>query len=258
MYLSRTYSLLGVHVHPQERKDILENILKYTQKRAVFVHVVSVNPEIILEARQNREFKRVIETARINIIDGSWALLALQVMYKEKFERVTGVDLMAELLDQGGSVGLTIGLIGASDTLAEEVAACYQEKYPKSSFFGLQGFADISHPKQEEIDAIFSIIADRRPHILFFAFGSPTQELWIDANKHKLEGIVCIGVGGAFDFIGGRVKRAPAWMRAVYLEWLYRLVKEPWRIRRQIKLIQYLMLVVLQIIRGAHRQNPHK
>ncbi len=250
----RIYSLLGINIRPQEKNNILENILKYTQNQSSFTHVVSINPEIILEARQNREFKRVIETAQINIIDGSWALLALQSIYKEKFERVTGVDLMSDLLDLAGRAGLTVGLIGASGTLAEEIAICYQEKYPKSSFFGLQGFKAISQPKKEEIDAIFSIITARRPHILFFAFGSPAQELWIDANKTKLEGIVCMGVGGAFDFISGKVERAPAWMRAIYLEWLYRLVKEPWRVKRQMKLAKYLVLVVLQAIRQARRQ----
>ena len=248
---TQSYSLLGVEVHPAKKADILEYIIKSPKHDRHFTHIVSINPEIILEARNNPEFKRVIETAQINIIDGAWALLTIQMLYKGSFERVPGVDLMEEVLDLAGSSGLCVGLIGAQGALAAEIADCYQEKYPNSQFFGLAGFDNIGNPQQDEIDALFSIIADRRPHILFFAFGSPAQELWIARHEDKLRGATCMGVGGAFDFIGGTVTRAPKWVRTIYMEWLYRLLKQPWRIARQARLVNYCALVLRQLLRRS-------
>ena len=103
----------------------------------------------------------------------------------------------------------------------------------------MQGFQDIHNPTEAETAHFYSIVADRKPHIIFFAFGSPLQELFIHAHKHRLTGIVCAGVGGAFDFLLGAKPRAPHIIRRIGLEWAYRLAHEPWRWRRQLRLISF-------------------
>lgn len=80
--------------------------------------------------------------------------------------------------------------------------------------------------------------------ILFVAFGSPKQEIWIAENLDKLPVRVAIGVGGAFDFVSGKVKRAPVWVRKIGLEWLFRLILQPWRIKRQLRLFKFVFLVL--------------
>lgn len=242
--------IVGTKVRLSRKKDILEKILKFTSNPTGMCHVVSVNPEILMIARSNAEFKRVVETAQINIADGAGVVLAAQILHGSSVERVPGVDLMLTLLDEAGRGGLRTGLIGGMGTLAEEIANCYQEKYPKASFFGIEGMKDISQPDTEEIGALFSIVAARRPHILFFAFGSPEQELWIEHDREHLAGTVCIGVGGSFDFIGGRVARAPLIIRSLYLEWLYRLIRQPWRARRQLRLIVFVLVLLKQRLLG--------
>ncbi len=83
---------------------------------------------------------------------------------------------------------------------------------------------------------------------MFVAFGSPEQEKWIYQNRASLQGVTCIGVGGAFDFIGGRVGRAPRLIQKIGLEWLFRLVKQPWRWKRQLRLVEFVWLVLKEKI----------
>ncbi|HRN71205.1 MAG TPA: WecB/TagA/CpsF family glycosyltransferase, partial [Candidatus Woesebacteria bacterium] len=127
--------------------------------------------------------------------------------------------------------------------LAEKLALRYQQIYPRSTFKGIFGVSDIHNPKKEEEEKIFSIVADYKPQILFVAFGSPYQELWLYHHADRLQGIICMGVGGSFDFLTGRVKRAPMLIRRLGLEWFFRLIVEPWRWKRQLRLVEFVYLI---------------
>lgn len=120
----------------------------------------------------------------------------------EVFERYPGVDLVKDLLTLSSKMRLRVLFIGGEQNLAEKLANCYQKKYPKSKFFGLEGISDIKNPKKEEEEKIFSIISHFKPHLVFVAFGSPNQELWIENHKKKFKNCAVMGVGGAFDFFG--------------------------------------------------------
>jgi N-acetylglucosaminyldiphosphoundecaprenol N-acetyl-beta-D-mannosaminyltransferase len=87
-------------------------------------------------------------------------------------------------------------------------------------------------------------VAATKPNLIFAAFGSPFQEKWFYQNRARLQGICCVGVGGAFDFLSGNIQRAPIWIRKIGLEWLYRLIREPWRWRRQLRLLVFLKEVL--------------
>ncbi len=239
--------ILGISIVSQSRQDILEQIkkgLSDNQSLPHFFHIVSLNPENLVIAQENPEFKKVIETAQIKLIDGVGVVLAGQVLGIEVGERVPGVSLMKNILEMVGKMRLRALLIGGRPNLALSLSKCYQKKYPESQFFSLEGFHDIKNPLPGEEKAIFDIVTDRRPHFVIAAFGSPEQELWLYHNRERLKGIICMGVGGGFDFLSGEIKRAPMWMQRVGLEWFFRLVVQPWRWRRQLRLIKFGWLLL--------------
>lgn len=240
----------GITLIPQSKKDILEKIIKYTKSNGGTLHIVSINPENIVLAQQNSKFKSVIETAQIKIIDGVGIVLAARILGIKLGARVTGVELMEELIEQAAELRLRVLLIGGKPNLALELSECYSEEYPEAKFIGLEGISDIKKPRLSEEKAIFDIVRRNKPHMIFVAFGSPDQELWIERNNKLFNGSVVMGVGGAFDFISGKVKRAPSLIRFFGLEWLFRLIIQPWRWKRQIRLLQFIKLVILEKWKG--------
>jgi len=249
--------ILGVELETVGENEVLEKIKKYikkqsqktkfkSQRREKFLHIISLNPENLVIAYKNANFKGIVRTAQIRINDGVGVIVAGRFLGMKSLKRVSGVDLMEKLLDLAYRESLKVMLIGGKNNLAESLADCYRHKYPKMSIRGIEGIKNINHAKRYENEAIFSIVRQYKPHLIFAAFGTPVQEEWFEANSSKLDGIVCMGVGGAFDFLGGRVKRAPVFLRRAGLEWLYRLILQPWRWRRQLRLVEFGWLVFLQ------------
>lgn len=240
----KTFQLLGISLRPESHHDILEKIKKYIMNPQGFFQIVSMNPESIVEARQNTEYKKIVETAQIQLVDGAGIVWAGKMLGGPPIARLAGVDLMEWLMKMAGEEGIRTMLIGGSPKVAEELAKCYSSQYPKGRFLGITGIHNIKNPQKEEEKKLFSIVADHMPQIVFVAFGLPAQELWIDRHKKELEGVVCMGVGGSFDYLTGRVGRAPQFVRSLGLEWLYRLVVQPWRWRRQLRLLIFIGLIL--------------
>lgn len=239
-----TKNLFDIPIDDFKKKDILEEVKKGILLQDRFLHIVSLNPENIIIAIKNEEFKKIIRKAHIRLIDGIGIVLACYLLGIKYGEKVSGVDLMEELLTMAGNLCLRVLFIGGRGHLANRLADCYQKKFPQAKFFGLEGIKDIKNPTKKEEEKIFSIVSDFKPHLVFVAFGSPDQELWIERHKKDFNGSVCIGVGGAFDFLGGKVPRAPVFFRRLGLEWLFRLLVQPWRWRRQLRLIEFVWLVI--------------
>lgn len=235
--------LLGFNLNLQSKSEVLEQIIKYIKIGQDFVHIVSLNPENLVIASENKTFKHVIETAQITIPDGIGVVLAARLQGVYIRDRVTGVDLMESMLELAGNMRLRVVLIGGRPNLALRVAQCQQEKYPEAKFFATMGFSDIKNPTKIEEEQVLGIVRKHKPHMIFAAFGSPEQELWLARHSKEFKGIVCMGVGQGFDVIGGIVKRAPQWIQNIGLEWLYRLLTQPWRWRRQLRLIKFVWLV---------------
>ncbi|MEI6532986.1 MAG: WecB/TagA/CpsF family glycosyltransferase [Candidatus Roizmanbacteria bacterium] len=241
--------LFNISLQYYKKSDILKKIVKNIEDDHQFLHIVSLNPEILVLAQHDKEFASIIEAGDIKIADGIGLIKACQLLQLPLPTHITGADLMGELLELAGSLRLRVCLIGGSTDVADEIAKCYQQKYPEAEFFGTYGISDMySQDISIEEQALFTIVADRRPQLVFVAFGSPTQERWIWKHKDKLQGAVCMGVGGGFDFVSGKVARAPRWMRNNGLEWLFRLILQPWRWRRQLRLIEFIILVLKQKI----------
>lgn len=245
---------MGVPYDIYTKAQVLENIKKYLKDDEGFYHIVSLNPEIVMLARKNHQYKQVIRTANAIILDGTFAVVAIRLLARIRAPRLQGVDLMTDMLKIADKHSLTVMLIGGGPKIADQVVQCQKSKYPRTKFIATEGIKNIRKSGREEESSIFSIVAKRKPRFVFVAFGSPWQELWIDRHKSQFKGSVCMGVGGAFDFLSGRVPRAPLFLRQLGLEWLYRLIRQPWRISRHIKLIQYISLV----IRKKFRQDKRK
>ncbi len=236
--------ILGITITPESRTSILEKIIKYIGQPRGFFHIVSLNPENLVVATENESFKRVVETAQIKIVDGIGVVLAGRWLGVEVGERVTGVSLMEELLKMASFRRLRVLMIGGKENLALRLAQCYAEQFPEAKFKGIQGIENIKNPKKDEETNIFSIVVAYKPQLVFVAFGSPDQELWIEYHKKEFIGCVVMGVGGAFDYLSGKIVRAPIFIQKLGLEWLYRLINQPWRWRRQLRLFRFIKLIL--------------
>jgi N-acetylglucosaminyldiphosphoundecaprenol N-acetyl-beta-D-mannosaminyltransferase len=189
--------------------------------------VATPNPEMLLEAKKNPPFKKILQSTDLNIPDGTGIIWASRMNRTPLRERVTGTDLM-DALCQKVIPDTRIFLLGGSKNVAEKVKWILLERRKMAIVGTHSGSADPSDDHN-----IRKIINAAQPDLLFVAFGAPKQELWLARNLPHLHTVkVSMGVGGAFDFIAGEKKRAPLWMRKTGLEWLYRVICQPSRIKR--------------------------
>ncbi|MEW8957720.1 MAG: WecB/TagA/CpsF family glycosyltransferase [Moorella sp. (in: firmicutes)] len=205
-------------------------------------HIVTLNAEIAYRASREPELQAVINRAHLVTADGAGILWAARKLGTPLPERVTGIDLLQALAAEGGRRSWRFFFYGAAPGVAETAAARLQRENP-----GLV-IAGTAHGYLPP-DAMPRLIADikaARPHILFVALGAPRQEYWIAAHLKELGVPVAIGVGGSFDVLAGKAKRAPAWVQRLNLEWLYRVLREPARVRRTAALPKFMMAVMRQ------------
>lgn len=225
--------------------DILDKIEKYLSHQGTFFHITSLNPEIINYMLNDFSYKRIITSSQIIINDGIGIVVAGRILGVDTGPRVTGVDLMTELLSYANKKSLSVMLIGGGPKIADKVVNCQKLTYPNIKFASLQGIKNIKNPKKQELKTIFSIVKNTKPHFVFVAFGSPSQEIFIDKYKKQFNGAVCMGVGGAFDFLSGNLPRPPYIIRQIGLEWLFRVLNSPKRLKKQ----QYWIIFILKAIK---------
>lgn len=258
----KRFSLLGIPIDPLTTNDILDKIKMYQSPPRRFVHIVSINPENIVIAQENPQFKQVCINSDLALTDGIGVLLGAHLLGFSVPERVQGSLLLPQLLDWAGRMSSTVVLIGSQANLADNIAKCYSRSYPEATYIGIKGYQNILSPTPEEDAAVEAIVRSTRPHFVFLAFGSPAQEMWIDAHKKMLEGAICMGVGGAFDYLSGSTQKPPHIIRALGFEWLYRLTKEPWRISRQAKRLPIFIGMIIReyiwcIMHPTHEKKSH-
>ena len=164
-------------------------------------------------------------------------------------ERVTGSDLVPLLARKAAEKGWRIYLLGAGPGVAERTAQILLSQNPAFRIAGTYA----GSPAEVDAPALVERVRLTRPDILWVAYGAPAQDLWIARYGSELGVPVMIGVGGAFDHIAGVRKRAPGWIQRIHLEWLFRLITQPWRWRRQLVLPQFVWAVMRQV-----RQNKKK
>jgi N-acetylglucosaminyldiphosphoundecaprenol N-acetyl-beta-D-mannosaminyltransferase len=230
---------LGVNVCSVDMNGVLNEIDSIIEKREPSF-VVAINPEKIMKAQSDEKLMKLLNSAAIQIPDGVGVLIASRLKKGTIKSRVTGIDLMYGICENAAKKGHRVFLLGAQPEVAEMAGKILKERYRGLNIVGIRD----GYFKEE--DELIECIKSTSPDILFVAMGSPKQEYWITKNMDELNIPLLMGVGGSFDVTCGNIRRAPGWMCSMGLEWLFRLIKEPWRYKRMAVLPQFLLKVVLK------------
>ncbi len=231
--------ILGVRVDDVTGDETLTLVERFITERAPH-QICTVNPEFIMAAQRDQVFRNVINGAALCLPDGVGVVWAARRLGHPLRERVGGTDTAERIAARAAQTGWRMYFLGAAPGVAEEAAGVLQARYPGLAVVGT--FA--GSPARAEEDAIIERIQAARPDVLLVAFGAPLQDVWIARNQPRLRTPVAMGVGGAFDFIAGVTRRAPGWVQRIGLEWLHRLMREPWRWRRQLALPRFVWRVL--------------
>jgi len=264
-------NILGVEINTLNKDQVVNKIDQFLLSQNKH-YIVTPNPEFLMVAQKDQEFKNILNKADLAVPDGIgllWASSLIRSKIKDLFfidrfpgrrqrstrikvylksifyglmlilypkycqkvisERITGTDLIFDIAKLCEQKKCSIFLLGAKEGVAEVCALKLFKKYPNLKISGTYS----GNPEQKYDKHIVDILNNTKTDVLLVAYGHPKQEKWISRNLSKLENIkVAIGVGGAFDFISGKVKRAPKIFRRLDLEWFYRVIRQPQRFNR--------------------------
>ena len=214
--------------------------------------IVTLNPEIAMLARRDPVLRQAIREAELVVPDGTGIVLASWLGDLRLGNRVTGVDVLEMCAHDSARTGYRVMLIGGEPGIAAEAARQLVARFPGASVSA----ADCGPVGDDTADVILDIIHRSAADVVFVALGAPAQERLIHAIKSRASAGVAIGVGGAFDYIAGKAPRAPRWMRAGGLEWIFRLIVQPWRWRRMLALPAFVLAVLVDRARVPKRKHP--
>ncbi len=220
--------ILGTQIDDRPMDWVLrktETFLQSEKSHKIF----TPNPEICLKAEKDENYRHILNQADINIPDGFGLQFGAKILGEKLKNRVTGADLTAELLKIYKHKKIFVVLREDSLTKPAELKTMFKTKFPKVKF----EFALLDHKKYRQDTIVLNKINKFKPDILFVCLGAPAQEIWIHENLPALPNVrIALGVGGSFDFLSGKMSRAPKVMRDLGLEWSYRLIQEPKRLAR--------------------------
>lgn len=238
--------ILNIWVDPVTRQEALnrvEEILRHGQRpHAIF----AANPEKNFSVPKDPELYKVFAEADLLLPDGIGMVWAARVLYGVKMERVPGADFMEDICRLAAREGYKIFIYGAKEEVNEKAADLLSKRYPGLLVAGrAHGYLG-----QEKMPDLIRQINDSGAQILFIALGSPKQEKWYATHKDCLTNVrVVQGIGGTLDAIVGKVKRAPYYWQKYSLEWLYRLLSEPNRIKRQKVIPVFILMTIAAKVR---------
>ena len=188
-------------------------------------HIITINPEMIMNSEKNPDFKELINNSDLNIPDGVGVKIALKIKSINQ-NQIRGVDFSRKLIELASKDNLRLGFLGAKEEVIQKAKENFLKKYPNLNFV----YTRNGYFKND--DEIINEIAEKNPQILLVGLGSPKQEEIIVKLKNKLKSCVLIGVGGSFDVFSGLTKEAPVIYRKMGIEWLYRTILQPERFKR--------------------------
>lgn len=245
--LPPTLRVLGVPIHAMTFAGFLDQLGAWIKQESPSPRqLCTVNPEYIMLAQQDVLMYNILKRADLCVADGVGVLWAAKRLGHPLPERVTGSDGTLKIAERAARDGWRLFLLGAADGIAAKTAEILQNRFPGLQIAGT--FA--GDPSGASEDAIAAYVAASHADVLLVAFGQGKQDHWIARNLPRLNVKVALGVGGAFDFIAGVAERAPVWMQHLGLEWLHRLIKQPWRWRRMLRLPLFVLLVLWRGERG--------
>lgn len=201
--------------------------------------VVTINPEMISNANSHPDLAKVISDAELVVPDGIGVELGLKIL-GHNVHRIAGIELGKALIEKFSNEGKSVAFIGAKPEIVKGAVENLKSEFPSlNPVYVKDGYFD-------DTEAVLSEVADVMPDLVLVALGHPKQEFFISALKQRLGNATMIGLGGSFDVWAGYVKRAPVFWQKLGLEWLYRTLKEPKRLKR---IFPVLPLFVIRVFK---------
>lgn len=275
--------ILGVEIDSITHAHALEKIelffdLTYIENKKLSNQIITANPEIILKAASNLEYKNLINNSSLVVPDGIGLLWAakflslksnnlsisiiqalyclISLIFQPEYcrevlpERIAGVDLMEKICEKASQKNWKVYLLGGERGIAKNTAEILKNKYLNLNIAGAESGGEFPNQNFQEIENFHKIISKiqiANPDILFVACGAPKQDFFIQQILPELPSVkLAMGVGGAFDFISGKVKRAPLIFQDMGIEWLWRLFNQPWRLMRIFKATVFFAYKVIK------------
>jgi N-acetylglucosaminyldiphosphoundecaprenol N-acetyl-beta-D-mannosaminyltransferase len=237
-------TILGCRLDPIDADAATDAIVRFAHERAG-AQIVTLGTEMVVYAQRDAQYRRVVNACALSLCDTVGLLAVARSRGADLRERVTGVELIEHLCARAAKEEVSIFLFGGAPGVADRAAAELQRRYPGLRVAGTRD----GYFAPEQSAAIVQQIRATGAHLLFAGLGFPKQEFWLAEHLHDTGCGAGIGVGGSFDVISGNMQRAPERWRRLGLEWLYRLVKEPHRWRRQLALPHFVLLIAGEQLR---------
>lgn len=241
-------SLLDTWVDGVDLLEASRRIDEFVRSRRQH-QVVTVNLDFLRLSVEDTSFRDLINSADLAVPDGMPLIWASRLRGAALPQRVAGVDLVVECARLAAAKNYRVFLLGAGPGIAEHAASVLRERFPGLQVAGTYAPPDTS-PEEDKVTV--ALIRAIQPDILFVAFGAPRQDQWIRKHMASLGVPVCIGVGGAFDMLSGRLSRAPVWMQQSGLEWLHRFILEPKRLFKRYFIHDLPVFVRLMLQSGTN------
>lgn len=238
--LGQTVSIMDIDFLNKTKDEFLKDCLypRLQQGRKCFV--VTANPEIVMKTREDGSYKGIVQSADYIVPDGVGILLAAKIMKQPLQERIAGSDLMMDLLGYAEEQGLSCYFLGAEQEVNDQAVQEALKKFPRLKIAGHH------HGFFGDDDQVAQSVRQSNPDIILVALGFPRQEQWIAKYLTDFDKGVFIGVGGSLDILAGKVKRAPDKWIKYNVEWLYRILQQPFRVKRIFKVFGFMIRVILK------------
>lgn len=246
-------TIFGVRIDNYSKEDALKKLKGFLSTDA-FYQVATVNPEFLLEARRNEKFHNILNRCELTVPDGAGLNIAFWKAGRKMQERYPGVNLMLDLLKIANERKLKVFLVARKDSLSawKETAVAIKKNYPRLEIGGVDIDLCKSNDVIGDVKSVMRSDADNKVcvtqcDLIFCNFGAPEQEYFLDRLRSDKMGVrgVAIGVGGSFDFITGKARRAPLWMQKGGIEWFYRLITQPRRLLRILNAVIIFPVLIL-------------
>ncbi len=250
--------VLGVKIDDISITEVVEIVTGWLSKPGKY-YIVTPNPEIVLMVQKDQELKKIINNADLSIPDGVGLRLGTDIVCN-----TPGVEVMEELVKLAADLGFTVAFLGGRDQVAKKTQECLIKKYKNLKVIFAESGGEVdnngnviartrrsrgrSNLEKRLPQPLRGFAMTERVDLLFVAFGPPKQEKWIAKNLHKLDIKIAMGVGGSFDYLSGKLPRAPKWIRNLGFEWLFRLIIQPWRFKRQLYLLKFIFYILRNIV----------
>lgn len=240
--MDKYIEVLGYKIFSKSMGECIDEIFNREK-----VHVVSGNPEVLFSGLNNEVLKENFTSNEALIIpDGVGTQISAKILKTPVYEKIAGIECMAEILKRCEKEGKGVYFLGAKEETISLAVNKIKEKYKDLNIVGYRN----GYFKSEEEEEIINNINELKPYALFVAMGCPKQEEFIINNMKRLDVSIFMGIGGSLDVISGTLKRAPRWMINIGMEWAYRVIKEPFRIKRLGSIPKFIFMVYKNRKRG--------